>query len=147
MNISHFYYLYSKTFETFKNNLTALIGDSCDTKQSIAKKLKMPLLRCARHQGQVPVGESIVEEADVVQRVCNVMVKVWTTLLRPNFCEDIQCCAKLCNKTPWISAYSKLQRHEVLREFLSRLNHIDLSHMLLLAAYRRKGGCARQKSY
>lgn len=82
------------------DNVTALIGDNCSTNQSIATKLKTPLLGCESPRFQLPVTKITAEEEEVVQKgsQCDGQ-NFGHHIFAQNFRENLQFYAKLRNDT------------------------------------------------
>lgn len=113
------------------HNLVALIAENCSTNQSIARRFKLLLVRCASHTYQSSGQQGMSNDNDASEAVRRLMKKLRTPSMRARFRSKTDLKGKLNNETRWTSKNRMLERHVELSPILSNIPDAPLDEFLL----------------
>ncbi len=120
------------------DNVVCLIGDNCNTNRSIANLSNLPLIGCAWHRFQLTLWDIINTEAELIEKVHKVMVKLISLLLSPKLRRYTPLRPKSSNRTRWSSTYAMLKRHVTISVFFPLLNSDEIAKISLSLSENRR---------
>ncbi len=106
------------------SNVQFMTGDNCSVNQSLATRLKIPLVGCASHRLNLAARLLYAEPqyAPVIEKISKLMQKL-STLVNSSYLRRLTSLHPIKhNDTRWSSMYAMLKRYKKLRPYITRAN-------------------------
>lgn len=112
-------------------NVTAIIGDNCNTNTCMAKLVGTHFIGCASHRFNLAMKLFIERSNIVFDKINSIMQKLQNHNLSIGLQEFTHLKPKPRNITRWSSTFNMIKRYTRIREFLRNLGDEDFESMLL----------------
>lgn len=113
------------------DNVVALIGDNTSTNKAFARCLGPFFVGCHSHRYNLAMKDILEEYEEVIEKVQAIMKKLSYQIPAAKLRRFTLLKAKQRNVTRWSSTYDMLRRYRELKEFLPKLDDVELESILL----------------
>ncbi|RLN92682.1 hypothetical protein BBJ28_00021944 [Nothophytophthora sp. Chile5] len=102
-----------------------IVAYNCATNQSIATRLKLPLIDCASHRFTLRVNRLLDENRDQIDQIQNLMIQMWHINNAAELAKATDQKPIKANVTQWSSTFAMLERYTVIRDAILTVGAVE----------------------